>query len=109
MYPRAVSTTATSCPRDRSAPITCTAEAIATSRSDDVPPVRTVIFIKTVLPSLRYSSSNQLLQDIIPAHDPDQLSVLEHQRGGTLSRQYCADPVGRGGGLHFGERGLHHL
>ena len=42
MYPRAVSTTATSCPRDRSAATTCTAEARATSRSEEVPPVRTV-------------------------------------------------------------------
>ena len=42
MYPRAVSTTATSWPRDRSAEMTWTADAMATSRSAEVPPVRTV-------------------------------------------------------------------
>src|SRR5579864_5681599 len=38
----AVSTTATSWPRARSAATTCTADASATARSEDVPPVRTV-------------------------------------------------------------------
>jgi hypothetical protein len=47
MKPRAVSTTATSWPRVRSAAMTWTAEARATSRSEDVPPVRTVIRIVT--------------------------------------------------------------
>ena len=46
MYPRAVSTTATSWPRERSAPMTWTAEARATSRSAEVPPVSTVTRIQ---------------------------------------------------------------
>jgi hypothetical protein len=41
--PRAVSTTATWCPILRRAAMTCTGEASATSRSAEVPPVRTVI------------------------------------------------------------------
>ena len=42
--PRAVSIAVTSCPRDRNASVTRSPDASDTSRSADVPPIRTEIF-----------------------------------------------------------------
>ena len=93
--PRTVSTTATSWPRVRRAAMTWTEEARATSRSEEVPPVRTVIRMSP--------GSDQLLQHIIPADDPDHLAVLPDQGRRALPGQHGAHPIGRRGGVHLGE------
>src|ERR1043166_3691252 len=122
MKPRAVSTTATVWPRLRSALTTCAAEARATSRSAEVPPVGTGIRIgsqgarergswgaselgprSAPAPSSpdpsQSSGPDQLLQQIVPAHDPDELAVLLHQRRGALPGEHRGEPGGGGGGV----------
>src|SRR5262245_8642825 len=55
------------------------------------------------------SGSDQLLQEIIAAHDTDQLARLLHQRGWRFLGQHRSQPIDRETGVHDRQWWIHHL
>src|SRR6266516_3943819 len=82
--PRAGSSAVTSCPRSRNALVIRIPDASETLRSEDVPPMSTVIFIRSIFPLL---ARHHEMQHIGSRHDSLHYSVLLHQDCWVCLRQ----------------------
>src|SRR5690348_605267 len=104
--PRAGSTARTSCPRDRSASTTLMPEASDTSRSEDLPPISTVI--RRLIADVPLAG-HEVAQHVGPRHDPLHESVLAYQHSRVRFRKQFCDAVYRLAHLDHRERRIHHF